>query len=87
MELVLFISAALRALAWLTVEFREQSDAKKRAGRLHQYLSHEGQDRQMSMCDVRLVQDAIFEHRRLCPMVPDWFYRRRRGPHHQLEHG
>ena len=87
MELVLLATAALRALAWLTVEFREQSTAKKRTRRLHRYLSGEGRDGQMSMCDVRLAQDAIFEHRRSCPTVPDWFYRLRRGAHEELEHG
>lgn len=87
MELVLLVAAALRVLAWLTVEFREQLAAKKRMSRLHRYLSGEGQDAQMSMCDVRLVQDAIFAHRRSCPTVPDWFYRLRRATHERLERG
>ena len=87
MELVLLVATALRAIAWLAVEFREQSAAKKRTCRLHRYLSGEGRDGHMSMCDVRLAQDAIFEHRRSCPTVPDWFYRFRRGAHEKLELG
>ena len=87
MEFVLFSAVALRALTWLAVEFREQSAAMKRTRRLHRFLSGEDQDRPISLCDVRLVQDAIFEHRRSCPTVPDWFYRLRKGAHERLEHG
>lgn len=85
MESVLLVAATLRVLTWLVVEFREQSAAKKRICRLHRYLSGKGRDGQMSMCDVRLVQDTIFEHRRTCPTVPDWFYGFRRAAHERLE--
>ena len=85
MEVVLLVAAALRVLTWLSAEFREQSTARKRMRRLHHYLSTETRNRQMSMCDVRLVQDAIFEHRRSCPSVPDWFYRLRSTTHERLE--
>ena len=84
MELVLVAAASLRVLAWLAAEFREQSAAKKRMERLHAYLSHDGPNERMSTCDVRLVQDAIFEHRRSCPTIPDWFYRLRRATHQEL---
>ena len=87
MKMVLLAAASLRALTWLAVESREQSAAKKRANRIHRYLSSEGQDGPISMCDVRLAQDAIFEHRRSCPTVPDWFYRLRKRAHEELEHG
>ncbi len=33
----------------------------------------------IAACDVRLVQAAIFEHRRVCPSVPEWFYRIKRN--------
>ena len=87
MDLVLSVSVALRALTWLVVEFRQQSAAKKRTLRLQRYLSAAGQVGPVSMCDVRLAQDAIFEHRRSCPTVPDWFYRLRKGAHQTLERG
>ena len=46
---------------------------------LHGYLSRaRAEDGPMSECDARVVQAAIFEHRRVCPTVPDWYYRFRR---------
>ena len=85
MEFVLLVAAALRVLTWLVVEFREQSTATKCMVRLHRHLSGQAWNGQISMCEVRLVQDAIFAHRRSCPIVPDWFYRLRSKAHERLE--
>ena len=56
--------------------------------KLRRFLSRAGQQAGSStLCDIRLVQASIFEHRRRCPMVPDWFYRFRRPAHEALERG
>ena len=87
-EVVLAAAAGLRLLTWLLVEFRAQSVAKKRMEKLHGYLSRaEFQIGQMTLCDVRLLQTAIFEHRRTCPTVPDWFYRFKRKAHEAVDRG
>ena len=85
MEFVLLVAAALRVLTWLLVELREQSTATKRMGRLHLHLYGQACNGQVSMCEARLVQAAIFGHRRSCPIVPDWFYQLRSKTHERLE--
>ena len=88
LEVVLAAAAGLRLLTWLLVEFRAQSIAKRRMERLHAYLSRaDPQAGQLTLCDVRLVQTAIFEYRRACPTVPDWFYRFRRKAHEAMDGG
>lgn len=75
LEAVLVVAAGLRLLAWLVMELRTQSVARKRARRLHGFLSRAGeQTEKLTLCDFRLVQARLFEHRRLSPKVPDWFY-------------
>ena len=79
LEVVLGVAAGIRLLAWLILEQRAHSIARKRMEDLHGYLSRtEAESSRMTSCDVRLVQAAIFEHRRACPTVPDWFYQFRR---------
>ena len=74
-EILLGVVAGIRLLAWLLVEQRAHSAAEKRMKNLHGYLSRaEADGGPASMCEVRLVQAAIFEHRWECPSVPDWFY-------------
>ncbi len=85
LEVVLAVAAGLRLLAWLFTEYRDQEVAKKRMEKLHGYLSRaDAQAGPMALCDVRLVQATIFEHRRTCPTVPDWFYRFRRDAHEAM---
>ena len=85
-ELVLAVAAGLRLLAWLWVEIRDQEVAKKRAEKLHRYLSRaDTQAGQVTLCDVRLVQAMLFEHRRTCPTVPDWFYGRKKDTYEATE--
>lgn len=79
LEVVLGVAAGTRLLAWLFLEQRGQSAAQKRMENLHNYLSRAEADKgPATECDVRLVQSAIFEHRRTCPSVPDWYYRVRK---------
>ena len=76
LTVVLGVAAGIRLLAWLFMEQRAQSIALTRMENLHAYLSRaEAKGGQMPSCDVLLVQAAIFEHRRVCATVPDWFYR------------
>ena len=86
LDVVLATAAALRLVVWLWTEIQGQSVAKNRMEKLQGYLSHSGRRRgQMNLCDVRLAQAVIFEHRRSCPAVPDWFYRLRKNAHEAME--
>ena len=79
LEVVLGVAASIRLLAWLCVERRAQLTAQKRMKDLHEYLSRTSEaGGPTTVCDSRLVQAAIFEHRRTCPTVPEWYYRLRR---------
>ena len=88
LDAVLVLVAALRLISWLCTEIQGQSEAKNRMGNLNRFLSSTDYDcppEPMSLCDVRLVQAMLFEHRRSCPVVPDWFYRLRKRPHEKIE--
>ena len=88
LQVVLGAAAGFRLLAWLFLEQRAQSLAQKRAEDLHGYLSRAEVERgQMTSCDVRLVQAAIFEHRRVCPTVPEWFFQIRKKAYEGKEQG
>ncbi len=83
-EVVLGAAAGIRLLAWLLLEQRAQSVARERIEELHRFLSGAQVERHdITLCDVRLVQAAIFEHRRMCPTVPDWFYEIRKNAYEQ----
>ena len=87
-EVVLGVAAGIRLLTWFFMEQRAQSVALKQIQDLHRYLSRAGTDSgTMTMCGVRLVQAAIFEHRRTCPTVPDWFYRIKRTEYEEIARG
>ena len=88
LDVVLATAAALRLVAWLWMEIRGQQVAKNRMRKLQGYLSRtDWRGGQVTLCDVRLAQALIFEHRRSCPAVPDWFYRLRRNAHEAMEPG
>ena len=72
-------AANLRILAWGIGEIRVQSAAIDHITRIHCYLSkiHAGKA-PISLCDIRLLQGEIFEHRRSNPPVPNWLYRWKR---------
>ena len=86
LKFVLMTAAGLRLAAWLLTEQRAQSTARSRMEKLHGFLSRaDASAGTLTLCDIRLVQASIFEHRRLGPMVPDWFYRLRKTAHEALE--
>lgn len=79
LDVVLGVAAGTRLLAWLVLEQRGHSTARKRMQNLHGYMSRAGTDGgPATAADAHLVQAAIFEHRRGCPSVPDWYYGARR---------
>ena len=87
-DVVLGVVAGIRLLAWLLLEQRAQFVAQKRVEDLHGYLSRTEVERgRLTLCDARLVQAAIFEHRRVCPTVPEWFYRIKRETYEGKERG
>ena len=86
LKFVLVAAAGLRLAAWLLTEQRAQSIARSRMEKLHGFLPRADVSAgKPTFCDIRLVQASIFEHRRLSPLVPDWFYRLRRTTHEALE--
>ena len=88
LQMVLATAAVLRLAAWLLTEIRAQLAARRRIETLRGFLSRAGEQAgKLTVCDIRLVQVSIFQHRRYCPMVPDWFYRFRRMRHEALEGG
>ena len=88
LEVVLAAAAGLRLVAWLVMEVSAQSAARKRMEKLHGFLSRAGaQACRLTVCDVRLVQARLFEHRRLCPTVPDWFFGLRKPAYEARERG
>ena len=82
-KLVAIIASNIRALAWGLGEIKDQAEAIKRIGRIHHYLSRFSDENSPSPSDIRSIQDEIFEHRRLNPPVPDWFYWRKRDSQEQ----
>lgn len=86
LKFVLVTAAGLRLAAWLLTEQRAQSTAKSRMEKLRGFLSPaDAPDGTSTLCDIRLVQASIFEHRRLGPMVHDWFHELGRAGHEALE--
>lgn len=86
LQVVLVAAGALRLFAWLVVEDRAQAAARNRVDALHGFLSLVGmQAGGLTLCDVRLVQARLFEHRRLSPTVPEWFYWWRKPAHERME--
>lgn len=88
LDVVLGVAAGTRLLAWLLLEQRGHSAARKRMQNLHGYMSRAGTDGgPATAADARLVQAAIFEHRRSCPSVPDWYYGARRKAYERKAEG
>lgn len=79
LKLIAITASNIRILAWGFGEINDQDEAVARVDRIHRYISNLCEGREISLNDVRRVQDEIFEHRRLNPPVPDWFYWLGRG--------
>ena len=73
-KLVAVIASNIRILAWGLGEINDQSEAVARVDRIHRHISNLCGRKDVSLNDVRRIQDEIFEHRRLNPPVPEWFY-------------
>lgn len=73
-KLIAVIASNIRILAWGLREINDQDEAIARVDRIHRYISNLCGEKEISLNDVRRIQDEIFEHRRLNPPVPDWFY-------------
>ena len=88
LNVLLLLATGIRLLAWLFMEQHAHSFAEKRIKHLHKHLSQpDSKDSQMALCDVRLVQAALFDHRRVCPNVPDWFYRIKKKTYEEMVRG
>ena len=88
LNVVLAAAAGLRLIAWVVLEVSAQSSARKRIEKLHRFLSRAGeQTGRQTLCDVWLVQARLFEHRRLSPVVPEWFYKLRKPVYEAAERG
>ena len=74
LKLIAVIASNIRILAWGLGEINDQDEAVARTDRIHRYISNFCGEKEISLNDVRRIQDEIFEHRRLNPPVPDWFY-------------
>ena len=73
-KLIAVIASNIRILAWGLGEINDQEEAVGRVERIHRYISNLCGQNEISLNDVRRIQDEIFEHRRLNSPVPDWFY-------------
>lgn len=73
-KLLAIIASNVRILAWGLGELNDQDEAVACVDRIHRYISNLCREKEISLNDVRTIQDEIFEHRRLNPPVPDWFY-------------
>ena len=86
LNVVLAVAACLRLVAWVVLEVAAQSAARNRMEKLHRFLSRaDEQSGGQTLCDVRLVQARLFEHRRLSPMVPEWFFELRKPVYEAAE--
>ena len=74
LKLIAVIASNIRILAWGFGEINDQDEAVARIDRIHRHISNLCGQKEISLNDVRRIQDEIFEHRRLNPPVPDWFY-------------
>ena len=77
---ILIVAAGLRLIAWLYTEWQSHQIAATRTKRLTKALSALDTNNTQSIeCQIAVAQYAIFEHRRSCPTVPDWFYKLKRN--------
>lgn len=72
-KVVALVASGLRVVAWTWKEVQAHGDAQKRMEELHRMLSEEGVA--PSIEGIREIQSEIFEHRRSCPPIPEWFFK------------
>ncbi len=73
-KFIAVIASGIGVLGWSLGEINDQDEAVTRIDRVHRYISNLCEQEEISLDDIRSIQDEILEHRRLNPPVPDWFY-------------
>ncbi len=73
-KVVAILASNIRVMAWGLSERDKQASAIERVADIHSFVSSFGAEQPPSAADVRGVQDAVFDHRRSTPPLPDWFY-------------
>ena len=77
-KLIAILASNIRVVAWGLAERQNQAEAIVRVEGIHSFLSSFTAHHPPSPADIRSVQDAILDHRRANPPVPEWFYQRYR---------
>lgn len=73
-KLVGILASNIRVVAWGLNERDDQAAAIERLVGIHSLVSGFRADRLPSAAEIRGIQDAVFDHRRVAPPIPDWFY-------------
>ena len=73
-KLVAILASNIRVVAWGLNERDNHAAAIERLVGIHSFLSSFRAEQPPSPTDIRSVQDAVFDHRRSTPPIPDWFY-------------
>lgn len=73
-KVIAILASNIRVIAWGLNERDNQASAIQRLAGVHSFVSDFGPERPPLASDIRGVQDAVFDHRRLTPPIPDWFY-------------
>ena len=68
------LAAGIRAVAWGVNEYIRQTKAINRLDNIHSFADSFRGNQRPTAVKIRGVQDAVFDHRRSAPLVPDWFY-------------
>ncbi len=73
-QFVGILAASIRVITWGLNEYNNQTAAINRLRDIHSFAEGVRADQLPSEREIRGVQDAVFDHRRSAPPVPDWFY-------------
>ena len=73
-KLLAILASNIRLIAWGLNESDTHTAAAERLDGIHFLVSQFPDDLPPAPVDSRHIQDAILEHRRSTPPVPDWFY-------------
>lgn len=72
---VVILASSIRLIAWVLNEYDSQKEAIKQLHDLHSFADGFRGGQIPSEREIRGVQDAVFDHRRSVPPIPDWFYK------------
>ena len=73
-QLTAVFASNIRVIAWGYSERDNQNSAIERLTGIHSFTSSFSAEHPPSIVEIRGVQDAVFDHRRSAPPLPDWFY-------------